>query len=86
MSLPETSYYYHVQDAAYKERIDHQGQATNVHVLADKLVKDILGGATGTLWRGALSFLVRMMTWVLPSWYIDSLINKERGMDKVRRS
>lgn len=86
MSLPETSHYYHVSGAAYKERIDHQGKAMNVNVLADKLVKDILAGATGTVWRGALSSLVRAMTWILPSWYVDSLVNKERGVDKVRQS
>lgn len=85
MSLPETSHFYHVQDAAYKERIDHQEKAMDVNVLADKLVRDILAGATGTIWRGALSSLVRMMPWVLPSRFVDSLVNKARGVDRVRR-
>lgn len=85
MSVPETSHYYHVQDTAYKERMDHQKKAMNVDVLAGKVVDDIVGGATGTIWRGALSSLVKIMTWVLPSWYVDNLVNKERGVGMVRR-
>lgn len=62
MKLPETSYYYNVQDVAYKERIDHQGKAMKVEVLANKLVKDILGGARGPIWHGAFAQIVRFTT------------------------
>jgi len=85
MRLPETSYYYNVQDAAYKERMDHQKQAMKVEVLADKLVKDILGGARGPIWRGALASLVRFITWALPTWYVNKLVNSERGLGQVKR-
>ncbi|OGE48177.1 hypothetical protein PENARI_c031G05465 [Penicillium arizonense] len=54
MNLPEMSHYHGVQDAAWKERMDHQRQATQVDVLAGKLVKDILGGNRGVIWHGAL--------------------------------
>ncbi|KAF2804124.1 NAD(P)-binding protein [Mytilinidion resinicola] len=85
MKLPETSYYYNVSDAAYKERMDHQGKAMKVDVLAAKLVKDILGGARGPIWRGALASLVQFITWAFPGWYVDKLVNGERGLEHVKR-
>jgi 1-acylglycerone phosphate reductase len=85
MRLPETSHYYNVQDAAYKERMDHQGKSMKVQVLADKLVKDILGGARGTIWHGTFAPLVRFATWAFPTWLVDRLVNAERGLEQVKR-
>ncbi|ORX91624.1 hypothetical protein BCR34DRAFT_581399 [Clohesyomyces aquaticus] len=85
MDLPETSYYHGVQDAAWKERMDHQRQATNVDVLAGKLVKDILGGARGVIWHGAFASLVRWASWLNITWLVDRLINSARGLSQVKR-
>lgn len=85
MRLPKASYYYNVQDAAYKERMDHQGKAMKVEVLADRLVTDLLSGTKGPIWRGALASLVRFMTWAFPTWYVDKLVNAERGLGLVER-
>ncbi len=86
MDLPKTSYYHGVQDAAWKERMDHQRQATNVDVLAGKLVKDILGGARGVIWHGAFAPLVRWASWLNITWLVDRLINSARGLSQVKRS
>jgi 1-acylglycerone phosphate reductase len=86
MDLPETSYYHGVQEAAWKERMDHQRQAMNVDVLAGKLVKDILGGARGTIWRGANAPLVRWAIWLNATWLVDMLVNSARGLSQVKRS
>ncbi|KAI1616476.1 hypothetical protein EDD37DRAFT_618259 [Exophiala viscosa] len=85
MRLPETSYYHGVEDAAYKERMNHQRQAMKVEVLAEKLVKDILGGTRGMIWYGALASTVRIMTWAFPTWVVDRLVNGERGLKGVNR-
>lgn len=85
MSLPETSHYYNVQDTAYKERMEHQEKAMKVEVLANKLVKDILGEARGQIWHGALSGLVQPMTFAFLTWYVDKLVNAERGLGQVKR-
>ena len=85
MNLPETSHYHDVQDKAYKERMEHQKTAMNVEVLADKLVTDILGEVRGPIWHGALALVTRFMTWALPGWYVDKLVNGERGVEMVRR-
>lgn len=85
MRLPETSYYDGVQDAAHRERMEHRGKAVKVQVLADKLVGDILGGARGPVWHGALASITRFSTWAFPTWYVDKLVNGERGLDMVKR-
>ena len=86
MDLPETSYYHGVEDATWKERIDHQRQAMNVNVLARKLVQDILGGARGVIWHGAFASLVRWASWLNITWLVDNLINSARGLRQVKRS
>lgn len=65
--------------------MDHQSKAMKVDVLADKLVKDILGGARGPIWHGAMASLVRFITWAFPTWLVDKLVNAERGLDHVQR-
>ncbi|TKA62834.1 hypothetical protein B0A55_09161 [Friedmanniomyces simplex] len=85
LRLPKTSYYYNAQDAANQERMDHQSKATKVEVLAEKLVEEVLGGAKGQIWHGAFASLVRFMTWAFPTWYVDRLVNAERGLGQVKR-
>jgi 1-acylglycerone phosphate reductase len=65
--------------------MDHQSKATKVEVLADKLVKDILGGAKGPIWHASFAQLVRIMTWAFPTRYVDKLVNAERGLEYVTR-
>jgi 1-acylglycerone phosphate reductase len=85
MKLPETSYYHGVQDAAWKERMDHQRQAANVDVLAGKLVRDIIRGTRGVIWHGAFAPLVRWARWLNVLWVVDRLINSARGLKQVER-
>ena len=85
LRLPEGSYYHGVEEAAAKERRDHQRQATKVDVLANRLVKDILGGTRGMIWYGAFAPTVRYITWAFPAWIVDRLVNAERGIRQVKR-
>lgn len=84
MKLPETSYYHGVAEEAWKERMDHQRQATDVEVLAGKLVKDITGGKRGIIWHGAFASLVRWASWLNVTWFVDRMINSARGLNKVK--
>jgi len=85
MQLPETSHYHGVEDAAWKERMDHQRQATNVEILAGRLVNDIIGGARGVIWHGAFAPSVRWASWLNITWILDRLINSARGLSAVKR-
>jgi 1-acylglycerone phosphate reductase len=84
MKLVETSYYYHVQEAAYKEPMDHRSKASKVEVLVEKLVKDIIGVTSGIVWHWAFSSIVRFVTWGLPTWVVDNMVNTERGVGLVK--
>lgn len=85
MELPDDSYYRGIEQAAWNERMDHQKQATNVDVLAGKLVRDTFGGTKGTLWHGAFSSLVWWTVCFNVTWLVDKLINSSRGVKQVKR-
>jgi 1-acylglycerone phosphate reductase len=85
MELPESSYYHGIEEEAWKERMDHQRQATDVEVLAGKLVKEITGGRKGVIWRGAFSSLVWWASWLNVTWLVDRMINSARGLNKVKK-
>ena len=85
LKLPETSYYHGVQDAAYKERMDHRTKAVKVELLAKLLVKDVLSGAIGRIWRGAFAGIVKITELLSLTWLIDQMVNSERGLEQVRR-
>lgn len=85
MDLPKSSYYHGVQDTAWKERMDHQRQATNVDVLARKLVKEIVGGSRGEIWHGTFAPLVRWARWLNLMWLLNRMINSSRGLGQVKR-
>ena len=85
MQLPEASHYHGVEQEAWKERMDHQIQAMDVDLLASKLVKDILGGARGSIWHGAFASLVRWASWLNITWFVDRMINSARGLNKVKK-
>jgi len=85
MNLSTTSYYSGIEEMAWQERMDHLKQASQVEVLAEKLVKEIVGGAKGQIWHGAFAFVVRVVTSGLPTWLVDGLINGPRGIKLVKR-
>ncbi len=85
MQLPKTSPYYDVQDTAYEERVAHKGASMKPDAFAEQMVKDILGGAKGQLWRGVYAGLVRVGSQLFPQWYLDWSCNLGKGLEKVKR-
>jgi len=85
MELPNTSYYYDVQEIAYKERISHQGKAMKVELLVNELVKDIIRGRKGVIWHGSFASFVKFASWALPTTLVDRMVNAERGLKLVNR-
>lgn len=84
MELSDTSYYRGIESAAWKERMDHQRQATNVDKLAGSLVRAVVTGAKGVIWYGAYASSVSWASWLNISWLLDSLINSQRGLGQVK--
>ena len=84
LELPESSYYRGVEETAWKERMDHQQSASKVDVLAEQLVKDIVGGSSGIVWHGAFSAITKFATARLPKSMLDGMIKKPRGVGLVK--
>ncbi|KAJ5266890.1 oxidoreductase [Penicillium angulare] len=80
--FPPGSYYTAVKDKIGIYSRGEQGHPqTDPKVYAEKVVGDILGGAPGTIWRGAQSYTVRYaLPWV-PDWLKSILAVKGSGLD-----
>ncbi|GAB1205256.1 hypothetical protein APSETT445_003929 [Aspergillus pseudonomiae] len=50
---------------------------------ARKVADDVLGGATGTIFRGKMSTVARILYTVLPTWLMDRLMFPGSGLDKL---
>jgi hypothetical protein len=57
----------------------------NIEVLANKRVLDILRAAKHPIRHMALALLIQFGTVIFHSWYVDKLVNMERGLDHVNR-
>jgi 1-acylglycerone phosphate reductase len=85
MNLPRSSHYYDIQETAYTERTSHQGDSMSVHVFAEQVISDILGGAKGQVWRGSFAGLVRFASCFFPQWRLDKGCNQGKGLELVKR-
>ncbi|KAH6855578.1 hypothetical protein B0I37DRAFT_58496 [Chaetomium sp. MPI-CAGE-AT-0009] len=85
MKLPKTSHYYDIQEMAQKERISHQSDSMNVDVFAEQVIRDILGGARGQVWRGSFAGLVRFASCLFPQGRVDKGCNQGKGLELVKR-
>lgn len=69
LGLPEGSYYSSIVDRIGVFARGEQGHPEmKPGVYAGKVVGDVLGGAEGTIWRGAQSSIVRVAMAVIPTW------------------
>ncbi|KAE8159852.1 hypothetical protein BDV40DRAFT_302864 [Aspergillus tamarii] len=50
---------------------------------AKRVADDVLGGATGMIWRGTMATIARIMYTVLPTWLMDRLTFPGSGLDKL---
>ncbi|KAL3477738.1 hypothetical protein BJX99DRAFT_245960 [Aspergillus californicus] len=80
--LPEDSYF-----SSIAERIGVYARGEQGHpqmepgVYAKKVVGDVLGGAEGTIWRGAQSTIVKVAMAIVPTWLMSTLAAKGTGLD-----
>ncbi|KAI1815090.1 hypothetical protein GGS20DRAFT_365525 [Poronia punctata] len=83
--LPENSYFKPI-----KKLLDDQRGGSNVpsgesaDIVARNLVDDVLAGANGCVWRGAKSTDAKWLTWLLPTWALEWVTNRSRGLEELR--
>ncbi|KEF54973.1 uncharacterized protein A1O9_08625 [Exophiala aquamarina CBS 119918] len=82
--LPDTSRYHAAQEHLNKLVSSDDGiKRTKASDFADTVVKDILAGATGKLWRGTYAGMARYLPGLLPMSVLDGLLLNGTGLDKV---
>ncbi|RDH27537.1 putative hydroxybutyrate dehydrogenase [Aspergillus welwitschiae] len=66
-----------------KERAMAEGyNKMEAHVYADQLVKDMVNGSEGQIWRGATASRVRVARHLSPN-IVDNLVSKGTGLDQL---
>lgn len=65
--LPDSLYQKAEEYIAKRARGEDVSEKMNASVYANSVVKDILSGATGKVWRGGMASVVRVSTSVLPT-------------------
>ncbi|KAI1284108.1 putative short-chain dehydrogenase/reductase [Xylaria sp. FL0933] len=84
--LPENSYYKPIEKLLEDERAGkHALQGENVEVTARNIVNDVLDGANGCIWRGAKSTEAKWLTWLLPTWALEWIVTRSRGLEELRQ-
>ncbi|KAI0867977.1 putative short-chain dehydrogenase/reductase [Hypoxylon argillaceum] len=84
--LPENSYYKPIEKILENQ---HGGGNVrlrqDVDVTARNIMNDVLGGASGCIWRGARSTEAKWLSWILPPWALEWLANRSRGLEELRQ-
>ncbi|KAF7181113.1 hypothetical protein CNMCM7691_000242 [Aspergillus felis] len=84
LTLPETSLYQkalpEIQARGVGKDVSHKSAPAD---FAREVVKDILGGASGPVWRGAMASMVKFMSKYMPTGILDRAMKGGTGLDKL---
>ncbi|KAJ5607126.1 hypothetical protein N7537_003745 [Penicillium hordei] len=84
LTLPENSLY---QKALSEIQLRGVGKDVSNKsapaAFAREVVKDVLGGATGPVWRGAMASMVKFMSKYMPTSVLDRAMKGGTGLDKL---
>ena len=73
LKLPQESYYRNVEEDIVKRSRGEDGfRRMNTKVYADRVVQDILGGASGLVWRGSQATTIKWSSALLPTFMMVS--------------
>lgn len=86
-TLPPNSLYrsveQYIQDTASGKNAP---KGTNATVFAENLVKDVLQGKKGKLWRGNMASMTKWASQCVPWGSLDGMVANGRGVDKLEAS
>ncbi|KAF7511585.1 hypothetical protein GJ744_004173 [Endocarpon pusillum] len=86
-TLPPNSLYksieHYIQDTDSGKNVP---KGTNAAVFAEHLVKDVLQGKKGQLWRGNMASMTKWASQCIPWGSLDGMVASGRGVDKLKRS
>lgn len=83
--LPADSYYANIENQiAARARGESGIKQMDSMTYAEKVVTDILAGATGETWRGAYASVIRLISSYLPSRILDAMAISGTGLDVIK--
>ncbi|KAI1170515.1 putative short-chain dehydrogenase/reductase [Nemania sp. FL0916] len=85
--LPENSYYKPIEKFLDGQRGGkYVPPRENVDITARNIVNDVLGGANGCIWRGGKSTDAKWLTWLLPTWALERILDiRSRGLEELKQ-
>lgn len=84
-TLPDSSFYHSVSSLISQQgKGELQAENEKVEVTAENLVRDVLSGKNGHVWRGGVAGRAKFSHWMLPERVFEWFIHLGRGLDQVK--
>ncbi|KAI0134363.1 hypothetical protein BJ170DRAFT_609522 [Xylariales sp. AK1849] len=85
-SLPPSSYYASIKDLIFQQGTGQmQKENEKASVTADSLVRDVLSGRDGHVWRGGVAGRAKYLHWMLPERLFEWFLHSSRGIYQCAR-
>jgi short-subunit dehydrogenase len=83
-SLPASSYYTSIKDHIFQQGTGQmQKENEKASVTAENLVRDVLSGRDGHVWRGGVAGRAKYLHWMLPERLFERFLHSSRGVYEV---
>ncbi|KAJ5819282.1 hypothetical protein N7474_004873 [Penicillium riverlandense] len=84
LTLPDTSLYQKALPEIQARGLGKDVQSKSMPAdFAREVVKDILGRATGPVWRGTMAAMVKFMSMFVPTFILDRAMSSGTGLDRL---
>ncbi|KAK4043911.1 hypothetical protein C8A01DRAFT_12662 [Parachaetomium inaequale] len=84
-SLPPSSYYASIKDLIFQQGTGQmQNENEKASVTAENLVRDVLSGRDGHVWRGGVAGRAKYLHWMLPERFFEWFLHSSRGVYQVQ--
>ncbi|KAH8433014.1 SDR family oxidoreductase [Aspergillus melleus] len=82
--LPKNSLYLKASEQIQLRGMGQDVQSKDTPAeFASKLVSDVLGGATGLVWRGKMASMICFLSKLAPMWFMDLALTLRTGLEQV---
>lgn len=84
-SLPKSSYYTSIKNLILQQGTGQmQKENEKAEITAKNLVKDVLSGRDGHVWRGGVAGRAKYASWLMPERLFERLLHSSRGVYEVK--
>ncbi|KAF9768313.1 hypothetical protein IL306_014404 [Fusarium sp. DS 682] len=84
--LPADSWYKPIEDTIRLQANGTMQLPNNeaVEVTARSIIRDTLSGRRGKIWRGGEAGMASIGSWLFPTWLVETILHKHRGLSSLR--